>query len=74
MEAFDDINEGVSFNGMERNNIRYADDKNLLLVSPQGLQNLLHIVADTSNEFGLKLYIEQNLLLSAETQTHLTMG
>ena len=46
---------GISINGNNTNNIRYADDSVLIADSAENLQSLLNTVVATSAEYGLAI-------------------
>lgn len=54
-EAIDNLSEGISINGININNIRYADDTVLLADSAEGLQAIIDRVVTISKEYGLTL-------------------
>jgi len=54
LRQLEEVEEGISVNGVKINNIRYADDAVLIATFPQGLQRLLDKTAKIIKEFGFK--------------------
>lgn len=54
-EALENVEEGIKVNGININNIRYADDTVLLASSEQGLQKLFNRVITASEKSKLKI-------------------
>ncbi|XP_055384420.1 uncharacterized protein LOC129614059 [Condylostylus longicornis] len=58
-EATSDVEEGIKVNGININNIRYADDTTLIAGSIEDLQTLLNKVNHYSKQFGLHINIDK---------------
>uniref|UniRef100_A0A8D9EV91 Craniofacial development protein 2 n=1 Tax=Cacopsylla melanoneura TaxID=428564 RepID=A0A8D9EV91_9HEMI len=54
-EALQDIDEGISVNGLKLNNLRYADDTIVFADTIEGLQTLMNRIHDTSQMYGLDI-------------------
>lgn len=63
-EALEEIDGGVKVNGVNVNNLKYADDTVLLASSPEELQLLLDRVTSTCDEYGLKLNTQKTKLMT----------
>lgn len=63
-EALDKIEGGVKVNGVNVNNLRYADDTVLLASSPEELQLLVDRVTNMCDEYGLKLNTKKTKLMT----------
>jgi len=55
LRRLDEVSEGLLVNGVRINNIRYADDTVIIADSEEGLQNLLNILNDKSEEYGMSI-------------------
>ena len=55
----DDSQAGVKIAGRSINNLRYADDTNLMVESKEELKSLLMNVKEEREEVGLKLNIQK---------------
>ena len=56
----DEAEAGIKIARRNINNLRYADDTNLMAESEEELKSLLMKVKDKSEKAGLKLYIQNN--------------
>ena len=55
----DEAQAGIKIAGRNINNLRYADDTNLMAESKEELKSLLMKVEKESGKVGLKLYIQK---------------
>ena len=60
----DEAQAGIKIAGRNINNLRYADDTNLMAESEEELKSLLMKVKEESEKAGLKLNIKKMLVLS----------
>ena len=63
----DDLLVGIKISGRNINNLRYADDTNLMAQGKEELKSLLRRVKEESGKAGLKLHIKkkkQKIMLS----------
>uniref|UniRef100_A0A8D8Y176 Craniofacial development protein 2 n=3 Tax=Cacopsylla melanoneura TaxID=428564 RepID=A0A8D8Y176_9HEMI len=54
-EALDNLEEGISINGLRLNNLRYADDTIIFADTIEGLQRLMNKIHETSTQYGLDI-------------------
>jgi len=59
---------GVTFSGRTINNLRYADDIELIAQSPQALQTLLDKVETVSREYGLEMNTKKTKVMTITPQ------
>ena len=62
-KALEDVDCGVTFGGVNVNNLKYVDDTTLLCNSRQDLMNLLFQVKSTSEEKGLLLNAKKTKIM-----------
>ena len=60
----DEAQAGIKIAGRNINNLRYADDTNLMAESEEELKSLLMKVKEESEKAGLKLNIKKMLVVS----------
>ena len=58
-----DKENGVSMNGVNLNNIRYADDTVLVATSEKDLQNLLDVVHEKGRNFNMEMNVKKTKVL-----------
>ncbi|KAL1447016.1 hypothetical protein WDU94_015647 [Cyamophila willieti] len=70
-EALQDIDEGISINGVKLNNLRYADDTIVFSDTLEGLQTLMIRVTETSRAYGLDINTSKTkfMIISKENIT-----
>ena len=56
---------GIKIAGRNINNLRYADDMNLMAESEEGLKSLLSKVKEESGKIGLKLNIQKVKIMAS---------
>ena len=56
---------GIKIAGRNINNLRYADDTNLMAESEEELKSLLMKVKEKSEKVGLKLYIQKTKIMAS---------
>ena len=56
----DETQAGIKIAGRNINNLRYADDTNLMAESKEELESILMMVKEQSEKAGLKLSIQKN--------------
>ena len=56
---------GIEIAGRNINNLRYADDTNLMAESEEGLKNVLMKVKEESEKVGLKLNIQETKIMAS---------
>ena len=57
--GLDDTQAGIKTAGRNINNLRYADDNNLMAESKEEVKNLLMKVKEESEKVGLKLFVQK---------------
>ena len=60
----DEAQAGIKFSGRNINNLRYADDTNLMAESEEELKSLLRKVKEESEKVGLKLNIQKTKIMA----------
>ena len=63
--ALDEAQAGVKIAGRNVNNLRYADDTNLVAESEKELKSLLMKVKEESEKVGLKLSIQKTKIMAS---------
>ena len=58
--TLDEAQPGIKIAGRSINNLRYADDTNLMAESKEELESILMMVKEQSEKAGLKLSIQKN--------------
>ena len=58
--GLDELQAGIKIGGRNINNLRYADDTNLMAGSEEELKSLLMRVKEESERAGLRLNIKKN--------------
>ena len=61
----DETQAGIKISGKNINNLRYADDNNLMAESEEELKSLLMKVKEESEEVGLKLNIQKTKIMAS---------
>ena len=61
----DEAQAGVKIVGRNINNLRYADDTNLMVESEEELKSPLRTVKEMSENFGLKLNIQKTKIMAS---------
>ena len=67
--GLDEAQAGIKIAGRNNNNLRYADDTNLMAESKQELKSLLMKVKEESEKAGLKLNIQKTKIITSGTIT-----
>ena len=67
--GLDEAQAGIKVSGRNINNLRYADDTNLMAESEQELKSLLMKVKEESEKVGLKLNIQKTMIMASGTIT-----
>ena len=65
----DEAQAGIKIAGRNLNNLRYADDTNLMAESEEELKSLLRKVREESEKFGLKLNIQKTKVMASSPIT-----
>ena len=60
---------GIKIAGRNTNNLRYADDSTLMAESKQELKSLLMKVKEESEKVGLKLNIQNTMIMASSSIT-----
>ena len=63
--GLDEAQAGIKIAGRNTNNLRYADDTNLIAESEEELKSLLMKVKEESEEVGLKLTIQKTKIMAS---------
>ena len=63
--GLDEAQAGIEIAGRNINNLRYADDTNLMAESEEGLKNVLMKVKEESDKVGLKLNIQKTKIMTS---------
>ena len=63
--GLDEAQAGMKIARRNINNLRYADDRNLMAESEEELKSLLMKVKEESEKVGLKLNIEKNKIMAS---------
>ena len=63
--GLDEAQTGIKISGRNINNLRYADDTNLMVESKEELKSLLMKVKEESENLGLKLNIQKTKLMAS---------
>ena len=61
----DEAQAGIKIAGRNNNNLRYADDTNLMAESKEELKSLLMKVKEESEKAGLKLNIQKTMIMAS---------
>lgn len=61
-EALEDINKGISFNGILLNNLRQTEDTVLLANTREGSQVLVNRITRYCERYGMALYTKENTI------------
>ena len=64
--GLDEGQAGIKIAGKNMNNLRYADDTNLMAESKEELKRLLIKVKEESEKFGLKLNIQKTKIMASD--------
>ena len=67
--GLDEAQAGIEIAGRNINNLRYADDTNLMAESEEGLKNVLMKVKEESEKVGLKLNIQKTKIMASSPIT-----
>ena len=67
--GLDEAQTGIKIAGRNSNNLRYADDTNLMADSKEELKSLLMKVKDKSEKVGLKLNIQKTKIMASDPIT-----
>ena len=65
MPWLDEAQAGIKSSGSNINNLRYADDTNLMAESKEEQRSLLMKVKEESEKFGLKLNIQKTKIMAS---------
>ena len=65
----DEAQAGIKIVGRNINNLRYADDTNLMAESEEELKSLLMKVKEESEKFGLKINIQKTKVMESDPIT-----
>ena len=65
----DEAQAGIKIAGRNNNNLRYADDMNLMAESKEELKSLLMKVKEESEKAGLKLNIQKTKIMASSPIT-----
>ena len=63
--GLEEAQAGIKIAGRNFNNLRYADDTNLMAESEEELKSLLRKVREESEKFGLKLNIQKTKVMAS---------
>ena len=63
--GLDEAQAGIKIAGRNNNNLRYADDTNLMAESEEELKSLLMKVKEENEKFGLKLNIQKMKIMAS---------
>ena len=63
--GLDEAQAGIEIAGRNINNLRYADDTNLMAESEEGLKNVLMKVKEESEKVGLELNIQETKIMTS---------
>ena len=63
--GLEEAQAGIKIAGRNINNLRYADDTNLMAESEEGLKSLLSKVKEESGKIGLKLNIQKTKIMAS---------
>ena len=63
--GLDEAQVGIKIAGRNINNLRYADDTNLMAESEEDLKSLLMRVKEESKKIGLKLNIQETKIMAS---------
>ena len=63
--GLDEAQAGVKISGRNINNLRYADDTNLMAESEEEVKSLLTKVKEESEKVGLKLNIQKRKIMAS---------
>ena len=63
--GLDEAQTGIKIAGRNNNNLRYADDMNLMAESKEELKSLLMKVKEESEKAGLKLNIQKTKIMAS---------
>ena len=63
--GLDEVQAGIKIAGRNINNLRYADDTNLMAESEEQLKSLLMKVKEESEKVGLKLSIQKTKIMAS---------
>ena len=64
--GLDEGKAGIKIAGKNMNNLRYADNTNLMAESKEELKRLLIKVKEESEKFGLKLNIQKTKIMASD--------
>jgi len=67
--GLDEAQAGIKIAGRNTNNLRYADDTNLMAESEEELKSLLMKVKEESEKVGLKLNIQKTKIMASSPIT-----
>ena len=65
----DEVQAGIKITGRNSNNLRYADNANLMAESEEALKSILMKVKEESKNAGLKLNIQKTRTMASGTIT-----
>ena len=65
---------GIKFSGRNINNLRYADDTNLIAESKEELKSILMKVKEDSEKAGLKFNIQKTKIMTSGPNTSWQIG
>ena len=68
--GLEEAQAGIKIAGRNINNLRYADDTNLMAESEEELKRLLIIVKENSEKVGLKLNIQKTKIMASGPILH----
>ena len=68
--GLEEIQAGIKIAGRNINNLRFADDTNLMAESEEELKNLLMKVKEESKKVGLKPNIQKTKIIASESSLH----
>ena len=68
--VLDEAQAGIKIARRNINNLRYADDTNLMAESEEELKNLLVKVKEESEQVGLKLNIQKTKMMASVPSLH----
>ena len=63
VEALDGVDEGVKMRGSLLKDIRFTDDRRMVAVTEQGLQNIMNKLNDVSKEYSMKINIKKTKVM-----------
>ena len=72
--GLDEAQAGIKIAGRNTNNLRYADDTNLMAESEEELKSLLMKVKEKSEKTGLKLNIQNTKIMASSPITSWLIG